>query len=348
MYYPLIRSLLFLLNAEPAHTLSLKALQLLSQCHLYPKTTCDDPVELMGLTFLNRVGLAAGLDKNGQYIDALSHLGFGFIEVGTVTPLPQPGNPQPRLFRLPASQALINRLGFNNQGVEQLIENIRNARYFSEKKGILGINIGKNRSTPLEKSIDDYVYCMKQVYDYASYITVNISSPNTPNLRLLASEIFLSDLLKTLKAIQTQQHQRTKRYVPLVIKISPDMTQKQTSAMAKTCLAYSIDGIIATNTTVARPHSLSNLPHSNEQGGLSGEPLYVLSNQCIGWLTESLQGKIPVIGAGGILTPDSAIKKCQAGASLVQLYTGLIYKGPKLVEHVAQALKKTSDNLEEA
>lgn len=341
MYYSALRALLFRLNPEHAHTLTLKALKWLSHCHLYPTTPpTADPITLMGLSFPNRVGLAAGLDKNGDYIDALARLGFGFIEVGTITPKPQPGNPQPRLFRLSTADALINRLGFNNQGVDYLINKVKKARYVSENKGILGINIGKNKHTPLEKGIDDYLYCFERVYPYASYITVNISSPNTPQLRCLESGKLLENLLKALKQAQTKQHRHTHRYVPLVIKVSPDMNQKTTAALAATCLAQGIDGIIATNTTVTRPPMLSDLPFSDEQGGLSGEPLHTLSNQTIRWLTEALQGKIPIIGVGGITTPEAAVEKCNRGATLVQLYTGLIYKGPDLVKQVANQLKK--------
>lgn len=287
----------------------------------------------MGLTFPNPVGLAAGLDKNGAVINGMAKLGFGFIEVGTVTPRPQPGNPKPRLFRIPEAQGVINRFGFNNQGVDNLIANVKASRY----QGILGINIGKNFDTPLERAVDDYLICMQKVYAYASYITVNISSPNTKNLRDLQSAAALSNLLSRLKAEQgvlTQQHGK---YVPLALKIAPDLTSEQVHEIADLLIQHQIDAVIATNTTLSR-EAVKGLPHAEEAGGLSGAPVRDASTLVIRQLSEVLQGKIPVIGVGGILNGTDAKEKIAAGASLVQLYSGLVYRGPRLVHEVCRAI----------
>ncbi len=328
MLYPILRSLLFQLPPETAHSLTLKILSLGQQLHLnflFARKNIT-PVTVMGLTFPNATGLAAGLDKNGDYINALASLGFGFIEIGTVTPRPQTGNPKPRLFRLPEAQALINRMGFNNQGVDHLIGQVQQAKY----SGILGINISKNFDTPLERAAEDYLFCFERVYPHASYITVNISSPNTAGLRQLQDSQALTDLLQKLKAAQTTLAQRLQRYVPLVIKIAPDLSVTEIQAMANIFLTQRIDGVIATNTTVSRL-SVAGLPNAVETGGLSGRPLFSKSLQVVEQLCNELQGKIPVIGCGGIMSVEDKQAMLAAGASLVQVYTGLIYQGLKLL-----------------
>lgn len=334
MPYKLLRPLIFLLDPETAHVLALKSLDLFRQTRLtsLPSIPCI-PTQVMGLTFPNPVGLAAGLDKNGAYIDALATLGFGFIEIGTVTPRPQPGNPKPRLFRIPEAQAIINRMGFNNEGVDQLLINVANTRY----QGILGINIGKNADTPLANAVDDYLICLRKVYRIASYITINISSPNTAGLRQLQQTPELDNLLRVLKNEQNRLSDQHGRYTPLVIKIAPDMDNKQIEAIAHLLVKHHIDGVIATNTTLSRD-GLKNLPHSDESGGLSGAPLTTLSNTVIQSLAGYLQGAVPIIGVGGILQPADAKAKITAGASLVQLYTGLIYQGPALVAKTIRTL----------
>ncbi|MCK5717578.1 MAG: quinone-dependent dihydroorotate dehydrogenase, partial [Thiomargarita sp.] len=291
------------------------------------------PYTVMGLNFPNAVGLAAGMDKNAEYIDSLAALGFGFIEVGTVTPRPQSGNPEPRLFRLPQAQGIINRMGFNNQGVDQLIQNVKKSHF----KGILGINIGKNFDTPLEKAVDDYLIGLQKVYQYADYVTVNISSPNTPGLRDLQQDTALEQLLKSLTQAQKKLAQQHDKYVPLLIKIAPDLTDIEVTALADTVLKYAIDGIIATNTTLSRA-GVENLEHAHEQGGLSGAPLSKRATEIVAQLSDSLQGKIPIIAAGGIMSAADAQDKIKAGASLVQIYTGLIYQGPHLVKKISRVL----------
>lgn len=287
----------------------------------------------MGLSFPSPVGLAAGLDKNGAVIDSMAKLGFGFIEVGTVTPRPQPGNPKPRLFRVPEAQGVINRFGFNNLGVDNLIANVKVSRY----RGILGINIGKNFDTPLERAVDDYLMCMQKVYAHAGYITVNISSPNTKNLRDLQAADALSNLLFRLKVEQDKLAQLHGKYVPIALKIAPDLTHEQVVEIADLLLQHHIDAVIATNTTLSRD-AVKGLPHAEEAGGLSGAPVRDASTRVIRQLSGVLQGQIPIIGVGGILSGADAAEKMAAGASLVQLYSGLIYRGPKLVHEVCRAV----------
>jgi dihydroorotate dehydrogenase len=287
----------------------------------------------MGIRFPNPVGLAAGLDKNGEYIDALARLGFGFIEVGTVTPRPQPGNPRPRMFRLPAARAVINRLGFNNDGVERLVENVKRARY----RGVLGINIGKNADTPLARAADDYVACLRAVYPVASYVTVNVSSPNTRDLRSLQQGPALDDLLGALKSEQRQLTLRHSRHVPLTVKIAPDLDAGQLPALADALLHHHVDAVIATNTTTARD-GVAGSPHAGEAGGLSGAPVTERSTRVLRELARILGSTIPVIGVGGIMSGVDARAKIAAGATLVQVYTGLIYRGPALVRECVGAL----------
>ena len=290
----------------------------------------------MGLTFPNPVGLAAGLDKDGAYIDGLAALGFGFIEIGTVTPRAQPGNPKPRMFRLPEAQALINRMGFNNGGVDAFVRNVQASRFYQKRQGILGLNIGKNADTPIERATDDYLYCLDKVYPYAAYVTVNISSPNTKNLRQLQQASELDALLSSLKQAQSRLADTHGRYVPLVLKIAPDLDDEQIDTIASALLRHHIDGVIATNTTITRD-AVQGLAHANETGGLSGAPVRDLSTRVIRALHQVLQGEIPIIGVGGILSGTDASEKMAAGASLVQLYTGLIYRGPALVRECTSA-----------
>ena len=329
MSHQLIRSLLFKFDAEFSHDLTLKALSLSNKMGLLGFLKAPNPSKLrtvMGIPFQNPVGLAAGLDKNASHIDALGKLGFGFIEVGTITPRPQPGNPRPRLFRLPEAEGIINRFGFNNIGVDAAVENIRLSKY----KGVLGINIGKNFDTPIERAAEDYILCMKKVYQYANYIAVNISSPNTKNLRDLQETKALNVLLAQLKQEQTRLNDYYGRYVPIALKISPDLTPKHLDAISKSIIKNRIDGVIATNTTVKRD-SVSDLSHGKESGGMSGKPLFNMSNSIIRKLYLRLQGEVPIIGAGGISSGEDAAEKINAGAELVQMYSGLIYQGRKLI-----------------
>lgn len=336
--YLLLRKLLFTLDAERAHELSLKGLSWFNRLGLLGlvvKKRVNAPVTVMGIEFPNAVGLAAGLDKNAQHIDALAQCGFGFIEVGTVTPLAQPGNDKPRLFRLPEDHAIINRMGFNNAGVEALIANVKKSRHCC----VLGINIGKNKATPLEKAADDYLFCMQRVYRYADYITINISSPNTPGLRELQHGEGLSSLLTQLKSKQAELAQQYQCYVPLVVKIAPDLDENEIQDISRRLCAAKIDGVIATNTTNSRPASLQCKAVAAETGGLSGEPVFELSTQVLKQLVNALDGQIPIIAVGGISSPQAALEKMNAGASLVQIYTGFIYDGPQLVNDCSQALK---------
>ena len=329
MSHQLIRSLLFKFDAEFSHDLTLKALSLSNKMGLLSFLKAPHPSKLrtvMGIPFQNPVGLAAGLDKNASHIDALGKLGFGFIEVGTITPRPQPGNPRPRLFRLPEVQGIINRFGFNNIGVDAAVENIRLSKY----KGVLGINIGKNFDTPIERAAEDYILCMKKVYQYANYIAVNISSPNTKNLRDLQETKALNILLGQLKQEQTRLNDYYGRYVPIALKISPDLTPKHLDAISKSIIKNRIDGVIATNTTVNRD-SVSDLSNGKEAGGISGKPLFNMSNSIIRELYLRLQGEVPIIGVGGISSGEDAAEKINAGAELVQMYSGLIYQGRKLI-----------------
>ena len=335
--YPLFRPLLFSLDPETAHHATLDALQAahkLCLTSLCSKRPAADPRTAMGLTFHNPVGLAAGLDKNGEYIDALAALGFGFIEIGTVTPRPQPGNPRPRLFRLPEANAIINRMGFNNHGVDALIENVKRAKY----RGVLGINIGKNADTPIERAADDYLIGLRKVYIHASYVAVNISSPNTKNLRQLQGGDELNALLAQLKAEQENLAGLHGKYVPLALKIAPDLDQEQIQQIAALLLRHRIDGVIATNTTLSR-EGVEHLPHANEAGGLSGAPVRGKSTAVIRELAAALQNELPIIGVGGILSGADALEKIQAGAALVQIYSGLIYRGPELVGEAINALR---------
>lgn len=334
--YSLLKPLLFRFDAESTHDLTLKSLRFAEKTGLlacYPSPPATHARQVMGLSFPSPVGLAAGLDKNGAVIDGMAKMGFGFIEVGTVTPRPQPGNPKPRLFRVPEAQGVINRFGFNNLGVDNLISNVKASRY----QGILGINIGKNFDTPLERAVEDYLICMQKVYAYASYITVNISSPNTKNLRDLQSADALSSLLSSLKAEQSKLAQQYGKYVPLALKIAPDLTAEQVHEIAGLLMQHHIDAVIATNTTLSR-EAVKGLPHAEETGGLSGAPVRDVSTFVIRQLSEVLQGKVPIIGVGGILSGPDAAEKIAAGASLVQLYSGLIYRGPKLVHEVCRAI----------
>ncbi|MCG6933890.1 MAG: quinone-dependent dihydroorotate dehydrogenase [Gallionella sp.] len=335
--YRMLRSALFRLEPETAHHITLASLNLVSSLGLgstIGRHPASDPRSVMGLDFPNPVGLAAGLDKNGEYIDGLAALGFGFIEIGTVTPLPQPGNPKPRLFRLPLAGAIINRMGFNNEGVDRLVENVKRADY----RGILGINIGKNASTAIANAADDYLVCLRKVYAQASYITVNISSPNTKNLRQLQEEDALNDLLIRIKNEQQVLSDKHGKYVPIALKIAPDIETGQIARIAGLLMRHRIDGVIATNTTLSR-EGVENLPHGSEIGGLSGAPLRDKSTAVIHQLAADLQGAVPIIGAGGILSGPDAAEKIRAGASLVQLYSGLIYRGPALVSESCAAIR---------
>lgn len=335
MYNPLFRKLLFCLDPELAHTVTLQGLKFLHFINIVKDfiSPVSNPVELMGLTFANPVGLAAGLDKNGDYIDALADLGFGFLEVGTITRKPQLGNPKPRLFRLEKQQAIINRMGFNNKGVDYLVERLKKIKY----QGILGINIGKNKDTPVEQAVDDYLYLFRRVAAYASYITVNISSPNTEGLRSLQHGELLTHLLRTLKAEQALFFNHEKKYVPLVVKIAPDLITDELNAIADILLAEKIDGVIATNTTLSR-EGVEDSPFAQEVGGLSGKPLLHRSTGIIKQLHVKLADNIPIIGCGGVFSAQDAQEKINAGAKLVQVYSGLIYQGPGLVEECASLI----------
>ncbi|MBI3772922.1 MAG: quinone-dependent dihydroorotate dehydrogenase [Gammaproteobacteria bacterium] len=334
-FYRLLRPLAFALEPEVAHHAALGAARIAERFGIKPfaYTVKTRPVRVMGLDFPSPVGLAAGLDKNGEYIDALAALGFGFIEIGTITPRPQSGNPKPRLFRLPEAEAIINRMGFNNHGVDALIANVKRARY----RGILGINIGKNFDTPIEKAVDDYLYCLRRVYPYASYITVNISSPNTANLRQLQSEAMIGGLLERLKEEQRRLIDTHQRYVPLAVKIAPDMTDEQIVVISEAFLQYKVDAVIATNTTISR-QGVENLADADQQGGLSGAPLMQRSTEVVRQLHRILGEEVPIIAAGGIMSGADALAKINAGAKLVQLYTGLIYRGPKLINDIYKVL----------
>jgi len=334
--YQFAKPLLFQLDPEAVHDLTLKTLKfveksgLLSVCSNLP--VCQ-PREVMGLTFSNPVGLAAGLDKNGAVIDGLAALGFGFIEVGTVTPRPQPGNAKPRLFRVTEAQGIINRFGFNNLGVDNLVENVKAAKF----KGVLGINIGKNFDTSIERAVDDYLICMQKVYAHASYITVNISSPNTKNLRDLQEKEILSALLGSLKLEQAKLSEEHGKYVPVALKIAPDLTEAQVTEIAGLLMQHKIDAVIATNTTLAR-EAVKGLHNADEAGGLSGAPVRNQSTIVIQQLSRQLQGALPIIGVGGILSAADAVEKIAAGASLVQVYSGLVYQGPRLIRDICKTL----------
>ena len=337
--YSLARPFLFGLDPEHAHDLALAALARFQNTPLqrvWARKRVHDPVEVAGLRFPNRIGLAAGLDKNGRCIDGLAAMGFGFIEVGTVTPLAQPGNPRPRLFRLPEANALINRLGFNNDGLPAFIANVRRARFRSEG-GILGLNIGKNAGTPIARAADDYLLCLDGVYPHADYVTINISSPNTENLRALQRDDALDALLDAVQRRKAQLAAQHRRSVPIFVKIAPDLDAAQVGAIAATLQRYAIDGVIATNTTIARDH-VKSLRHGLEAGGLSGAPVFEASNRVIAQLREALGAGYPIIGVGGVMSAADARAKVAAGANLVQVYTGFVYKGPGLINAAAHAL----------
>jgi dihydroorotate dehydrogenase len=334
--YPLARTALFKLDPEVAHHVALRGLKALDQTHLSALWGArpSAPRTVMGLPFDNPVGLAAGLDKNGEYIDALAALGFGFIEVGTVTPRPQPGNPRPRMFRLTDHDALINRLGFNNGGLDAFLSNVRRARY----RGVLGLNIGKNFDTPIDLAVADYLTCLKGVYPHASYVTVNISSPNTKGLRDLQAAAALENLLSALRDERTTLTRQHGKHVPLVLKIAPDLDLGAIRDIAHLLLQYGFDGVIATNTTLSRD-AVQGHRHAGEAGGLSGRPLFSPSTEVLRQLAKALKGNLPVIGVGGITRGEDAAQKIRAGASLVQLYTGFIYKGPSLIRECVDAIE---------
>jgi dihydroorotate dehydrogenase len=340
LLYALARPLLFSLDPETAHNLTLPALRRAAAMGWtgIVKKPEPDPRTVMGITFPNPVGLAAGLDKDGAYIDGLAALGFGSIEIGTVTPRAQPGNPKPRMFRLPAAQGIINRMGFNNGGVDAFIANVQSSRFYQERQGVLGLNIGKNADTPIEKAADDYVACLRKVYPYASYVTVNISSPNTKNLRQLQGASELDALLSQLKEEQSRLADKYGHYVPLALKIAPDVDGDQIRDIGGALVRHGIDGVIATNTTLNR-RDVEGMRHANEQGGLSGAPVFDLSNIVIRALKAEVGDSVPIIGVGGILSGRDAKAKIDAGAKLVQLYSGLIYRGPALVRECADALR---------
>lgn len=338
--YRLAKSALFCLDPETAHHLTLTGLRLAESLRLIPLIAgarVDDPVTVMGLRFPNRVGLAAGMDKEANTIAAFGHLGFGFVEVGTLTPRPQPGNPKPRLFRCIPQQAIINHMGINNPGVDRGVENIRRTRRFH---GILGVNISKNEFTPNREAHQDYLACLRAVWDVADYVTINFSCPNVPNLQELAKADSAADLLSLLKSEQSNLAQETGRYVPLVMKVSPDMQEAQISELAHVFLDCQLDGLICTNTTTSRC-GVEGHPAATESGGLSGKPLYNRANETLEAFAQQLGGAIPIIGVGGITTAEDAVAKIKAGASLVQLYSGFIFQGPPLVREAANAIRKT-------
>ncbi|WKE67365.1 quinone-dependent dihydroorotate dehydrogenase [Gallaecimonas kandeliae] len=335
--YSLLKPLLFRMDPESSHDLTLGQLAWLGKSPLkglIAQSVPDKPVELMGLRFKNPVGLAAGLDKNGAAIDAFAAMGFGFIEVGTVTPRPQPGNPKPRLFRLPQAQAIINRMGFNNLGVDNLVENVKASNY----KGVLGINIGKNKDTPVEEGTNDYLICLDKVYGHASYVTVNISSPNTPGLRSLQYGEAFDELLSSVKARQEKLADQHGRYVPIVVKIAPDMNLEELQSVADCLRRHHLDGVIATNTTLSR-EGVEGLKHGDEAGGLSGRPVRQKSTETVKNLKAMLAGELPIIGVGGIDSAQSAREKLAAGADLLQIYTGFIYQGPALVKAIVEGIE---------
>ncbi len=340
--YSLLRSVLFNFSPETSHQLALSALDAAACARLGPllfPAVPAAPVKVMGIDFPNPVGLAAGLDKNGDHLAGLAALGFGFLEIGTVTPRPQPGNPQPRLFRLPRAQAIINRMGFNNHGVDHLVARVQQAQpLLAKTRAVLGINIGKNKDTPAQLAAEDYLYSMRKVYPHATYIAVNLSSPNTPGLRDLQFGEPLKQLLDRLKTEQQLLAKTHGRYVPLAVKIAPDMVADDIREVAAALIEYAIDGVIATNTTIARD-AVQQLPHGNEAGGLSGAPLTRKSTAVIKALARELNGKLPIIGVGGVMSGQDAADKIAAGAALVQIYTGFIYRGPDLIDEAVRAIK---------
>src|SRR5690554_3322861 len=340
MSYRLIRRLLFRFNPETAHELTLDLLATAARLKLTPlfvKSRVHQPVTVMGIQFPNAVGLAAGLDKNGECIDGLAALGFGFVEIGTVTPRPQPGNPSPRLFRIPEAEGIINRMGFNNLGVDHLLEQVKAASC----KSLIGINIGKNFDTPVEKAVEDYLIGFNKVYPYADYVTINISSPNTPGLRSLQFGESLDALLSALKAAQGKLAEAHGRYVPMAVKVAPDLTEEEVRQLAEAFSSHQVDAVIATNTTMSRD-AVKGLPHAEEAGGLSGAPVFEKSTEIVRQFRAALPENLPIIAAGGIMSGEDAMKKLEAGAALVQLYSGLIYRGPSLVREVVEIIAKRS------
>jgi len=342
--YALTRPFLFGMDAEAAHEATIGALARFQNTPvqaLWAAPRVNDPVTIAGLRFPNRLGLAAGLDKNGRCIDGFGAMGFGFIEVGTVTPKAQPGNPRPRIFRLPDAQALINRLGFNNEGLDAFLANVRRARSFRQHGGILGLNIGKNASTPIEQAVDDYLTCLTGVYPHADYVTVNISSPNTQNLRSLQTDEALDRLLGALAERRDELAAKSGRQVPMFVKIAPDLDDEQVQSIAASLKANTVNGVIATNTTIARDR-VAGMPHAQETGGLSGAPVLQASNRVITTLRAAVGPRFPIIGVGGVMSGADAASKLRAGADLVQVYTGLIYRGPALVREAARALSRSA------
>jgi dihydroorotate dehydrogenase len=347
--YSLARPFLFGLDPETAHELTMLSLARLQRTPLewaYRNSPVHDPVVLAGLAFPNRVGLAAGLDKNARCIDGLAAMGFGFIEVGTVTPKPQPGNPKPRMFRLPQANALINRLGFNNDGLEAFVANVKRSS-FRAKGRILGLNIGKNATTPIENATSDYLVCLEGVYPHADYVTINISSPNTSNLRSLQGDQALDSLLGAIAQRREALQERHGRRVPIFVKVAPDLDQAQVDEIAAALERHAMDGVVATNTTTSR-EAVNGLPHAEETGGLSGAPLLGASNRVIRQLRAALGKGFPIIGVGGIMSAQDAVSKIRAGADVVQIYTGLIYRGPQLVSDAARAIKRMSRKVQKA
>jgi dihydroorotate dehydrogenase len=350
--YALARPFLFGLDPETAHELTLRALAGMQGTPLqsaFCATRVADPITLAGLVFPNRMGLAAGLDKNARCIDGLGAMGFGFVEVGTVTPLAQAGNPKPRMFRLPKAQALINRLGFNNDGLDAFIANVKRSSLYRQRQSadtrqmppmLLGLNIGKNAATPIERATDDYLACLDGVYPYADYVTVNISSPNTKNLRALQSDEALDALLGAVAQRRAALAQQHGKHTPIFVKIAPDLDAAQVEVIAATLIRHAMDGVVATNTTLSRD-AVKGQTHANEAGGLSGAPVLTMSNRVITQLRAALGKDFPIIGVGGVMCADDAVSKIRAGADVVQIYTGLIYKGPDLVTQAATLIKKT-------
>ena len=341
--YPLARAFLFNLDPEAAHDLTLNQLAQTQNTFFdraYRQPWIADPVQLAGLTFPNRVGMAAGLDKNARCIDGLGAMGFGFVEVGTVTPLAQPGNEKPRMFRLPEAKALINRLGFNNQGLDGFVANVKKSRFRNQGR-LLGLNIGKNAATPIERATDDYLIGLSGVYEHADYVTVNISSPNTKNLRSLQTDEALDQLLSALNERKMALAEKHQKHVPVFLKIAPDLDDDQVTVIANSLLKHHMDGVIATNTTLSRD-AVKGMAHCEEAGGLSGAPVLAGSNRVIRLLRQQLGPQFPIVGVGGILSGYDAVSKIEAGADVVQIYTGLIYKGPALVHEVAKALRQLS------
>ncbi|ELY4600427.1 quinone-dependent dihydroorotate dehydrogenase [Cronobacter malonaticus] len=336
MYYPFVRKALFQLDPERAHEFTFQQMRRITGTPLEAllrQKVPSKPVTCMGLTFKNPLGLAAGLDKNGECIDALGAMGFGSVEIGTVTPRPQPGNDKPRLFRLVEAEGLINRMGFNNLGVDNLVENVKKAHF----DGVLGINIGKNKDTPVEQGKDDYLICMEKVFPYAGYIAINISSPNTPGLRSLQYGDALDDLLAAIKNQQQLLSQKHHKYVPVAVKIAPDLSLEELIQVADSLVRHNIDGVIATNTTLDRS-LVQGMKYCDETGGLSGRPLQLKSTEIIRLLSQELQGRLPIIGVGGIDSVIAAREKMAAGASLIQIYSGFIFKGPPLVKEIVTHL----------